>query len=50
MQTEKKTFTKAEIEIIHFDRSDIITTSVDDKPHGPTVCCQDPVEIEYGEL
>lgn len=30
MQTEKKTFTKAEVEVIRFEKADIITTSGED--------------------
>ncbi len=32
MQTEKKTFTKAEVEVIRFEKADIITTSVGNNP------------------
>lgn len=28
MQADKKTFTKAEVEVVRFDKTDIITTSV----------------------
>ena len=27
MQTEKKTFTKAEVEVVHFEKTDVIATS-----------------------
>ena len=50
MQTEKKTFTKAEMEIIRFDRkNDIITTSVSECTSVFTACCQEPMIEEEGE-
>lgn len=35
MNTEKKTFTPAEVEVIRFEKNDVITTSGCDE-HGPT--------------
>lgn len=34
MQTEKKTFTKTEVEVIHFEKTDVIATSTQDAAVG----------------
>ena len=34
MQTEKKTFTKAEVEVIRFEKTDVIATSTQDAGVG----------------
>lgn len=47
MENQKKEFTKAEIEVIRFEKTDVIATSCSNN-QGPKATVPDPFEVEEG--
>ena len=42
MQEQKKTFTKAEVEVIRFEKTDVIATSGEDNTNTQTITVEGP--------